>query len=226
MPPDPPIPEMKYGPTLTTVHESDNDLEPARTSVARLVSALVWHHDVLIDARRFNTSGETDPLHRPVHVEVHAFPGTTISPAPESIQVAADERLRLALAVFREAVNASTPYLAYLAFYNAIDTAFDGNRRELDTFINDEASGARGIEEYIQRVTSGLATPSPRPGTSRRTSEALDVMPSLTPYGILLRSRRLIQTGQQLEIVLSLSRRGLGLLRGAPSNSAGPIPYA
>ncbi len=61
------------------------------------------------------------------------------------------ERLRLALAVLREGVNASTPYLAYFAFFNAIDTAFDGNPSAVDAFINAEATGTAGLRHTLGR---------------------------------------------------------------------------
>jgi len=137
---------------VTTAYESDADLEDARTSVARFVSALVWEYDLLIDTRRFNTSGEVSPTYRPVNVEMDAFPGTMMHPAPASVEVTHDDRLRLALAVLREGVNASTPYLAYFAFFNAIDTAFDGKLADVNAFINAEATGTAGLETYVRKV--------------------------------------------------------------------------
>lgn len=55
--------------------------------------------------------------------------------APASIQTKEDDRLRLALAVFREGLSTGSPFLGFIAFWNVVEAAFAGDESCRDDFL-------------------------------------------------------------------------------------------
>jgi hypothetical protein len=55
--------------------------------------------------------------------------------APASVVLTADENVRLALAVYREAVNAASPYLGFIALRGVLDAVLE-KRDAVDAYIN------------------------------------------------------------------------------------------
>jgi hypothetical protein len=70
--------------------------------------------------------------------------------APASVDVEAEPHL--ALAVYREAVNTTSPYFAFFAFWGVLDAVFDGDRQRVNAFVNAAAETDEGIGVSARRV--------------------------------------------------------------------------
>ena len=79
-------------------------------------------------------------LDRPVLAQPGYSP-TIIVSAVSTIRVDEDPRLRLVLALFREGRSADSPFYRFLAFYNALDAAFDNDELARDSTIREILSG-------------------------------------------------------------------------------------
>jgi hypothetical protein len=158
----PPFPAFGYDPTLTAVYHGAEDRDEAANDLGRFISALVFHYGYVIDpVSPFLLSGtsESDPFHPPGRRELRGYAGTAVESAPLRVEVDDDDRLGLALALYREGANAN-PYLGFLAFWNVLDAVFDGDSNAVDRFINREAAtSVGGIEEYARRVIPGWTPP-------------------------------------------------------------------
>jgi hypothetical protein len=98
----------------------------------------------------------------------------SILPAPERVEVEDDSQLRLALALHREGVNVSSPYLGFFAFWSVLDAVFDGKRNDVDAFVNREAARENAtMETYIRQL---IPTYSPQ-------DESSDVATYLREHG-------------------------------------------
>lgn len=162
-PASPPFPEWRWAPTVTVVHDNDADRPEAAANVARLLSALAFHYDLILDADASfygGGSGESDPFRPPMARAHDQFPsGKMTMPAPACVEVVDDKRLRLALAVYREAVNALSPYLGFFAYWGVLDAVFGPKPDDVDAFVNSEADKEGGIEDYAKRVHANWQPP-------------------------------------------------------------------
>ena len=135
------------------MYEDVPDRDVAAGSLARLVSAPAFTLDLPVDfvaPMLIGGSGEGDPFRAPVSRDVDHFGGHMIASAPARIELAADERARLALALYREGVSASSPYLGFMAFWGVLDAVLE-TRDAVDNFINGEAAtsaGGVGLGDY------------------------------------------------------------------------------
>jgi hypothetical protein len=162
-PAQPPFPEFVYGPTVTVVYDDEGERDAAANDLGRFLSALVFHTELVIDSVSpffLGGSGETDPYWPPTARELRTFAGTAIQRAPQRIEVEDADRVRLALAVYREGVSAN-PYLGFFAFWSVLDAVFEGNDRKVNEYVNREAAqSAGGIEEYVRRLIPGWTPPA------------------------------------------------------------------
>jgi hypothetical protein len=147
--------EPESGPTVTTL--VDRDVEDAwleaSEATQRFISALAFHFDTRMETPPTSGgSGEIDLLHPWGAVDVRDTYGIELHVAPRSVVVADDSRLRLALALYREGLNAGSPFYRFLAFWNALDAAFDGDESARDEFLG---TGSRWHPHYL---TEGVAT--------------------------------------------------------------------
>lgn len=152
----PPLfPEFAYTPTITLVYSNEADQDEAANDIGRFISALVFHYEYVIDPISpffLSGSGETDHFHPPGRRELRGFAGTVVESAPARVEVEDDDRLRLALAIYREGVNAN-PYLGFFAFWSVLDAVFDGRAGDVDAYVNRQAAKTvGGIEDYARRV--------------------------------------------------------------------------
>jgi hypothetical protein len=139
------MPERGYeddpeaGPTVTVVYEAEAKYE-TREALQRFLSALAFITDERVEAWGTNSgSGESDPFAPAVFRQPSDAVVGMMFPAPRRIVVAADDRLRLALALYREALNTGSPYYRYLAFWNVVDAVHDGDRATVNTYLRREA---------------------------------------------------------------------------------------
>jgi hypothetical protein len=106
-----------------------------------LLSALAFHFQTRLDAEPLaGGSGESDLLH-PYGAQAPADTvGAYLAPAPREIVVEDDAQLRLALAVNREALNASSPFYAFLAYWNVLEVVFDADGAKRNNFLRQEVA--------------------------------------------------------------------------------------
>lgn len=129
----------EHDPVVSAVLEQDVPAEwKAAAAVAqRLLSAVVYdaEHVPVISPSRGGGTPTTNPwAPATVRVPRSAF-GLHLNTAPASIEVANDSHLRLALALYREAVNAASPFYEFLALWNALGAAIQ-NEAQRTRFIN------------------------------------------------------------------------------------------
>jgi hypothetical protein len=157
-----PFGEQRWAPTVSVVHDDDVDRPEAAASVARLLSALAFHYNLIVDVDGpfyATGSGESDPFRPAIARAIDTFATGWTEPAPERIEVVDDQRLRLALAVYREGVNAQSPYLGFLAYWGVLDAVYGPHRKDVDAFVNAEASKGGGLEDYAKRVDAKWTAP-------------------------------------------------------------------
>jgi Methylamine utilization protein MauJ len=58
--------------------------------------------------------------------------------APAVVAVGDDPHLRLALGLYREGLNAGSPFYRFLAFWNALDPVFPGTKKQRNDFLREE----------------------------------------------------------------------------------------
>jgi hypothetical protein len=164
--PDDPEP----GPTVTVVYEEAAERE-TREAVQRFLSALAFIADERVEAEGTNIgSGESDPLAPAIWRQPSDVAVGMMFPAPRRIVVAPDERLRLVLALYREALNTGSPFYRYLAFWNVVDAVHDGAKAKVNAYLRREAPRlakrwsrttplpANTVVEYLRRqVRDALA---------------------------------------------------------------------
>jgi hypothetical protein len=147
-----PLNESDYqpGPTLTTFVDADPDhigdeaweaaWDEAVEAAQRVLSAFAFQHDVRMESRPTSGgTGETDLLHPFGARDVRDTIGTQLAVAPSEVTVDPDSQLRLALAVYREGLNAASPFYTFLAFWNVLEVVFGGNGTKRNAFIRAEA---------------------------------------------------------------------------------------
>ena len=140
-PSDPDPDEPARGPTLTTLHD-DNEKErwKAQEAAQRFLSALAFYYDVRMESRPTSGgSGERDLLRPFGTSEPRDTIGITIADPVKKIVVAEDAYLRLALAVYREGLNAGSPFYRFLAYWNVINTVLGGKEKTHDKWLRREA---------------------------------------------------------------------------------------
>jgi hypothetical protein len=115
------------GPTVTVVYEQAAESR-AREALQRFLSALAFVADERIEALATNTgTGETDPLAPAMWRQPSDVLTGMMFPALRSIVVDRNERLRLVLALYREALSTGGPFYRFLAFWNVVDAVNRGD---------------------------------------------------------------------------------------------------
>lgn len=130
-------PDDEHDPALTALHDDDRRvLRDVQEAAQRLLSALAFEMGVPIASQGAGTSnGELDARQRSsVHPPRSSY-GLRLERAPSAVSVASDARVRLALAIYREALSANSPRYRFLAYWNAIEAALPA-RTERRPFLN------------------------------------------------------------------------------------------
>jgi Methylamine utilization protein MauJ len=152
-------------PTVTTIMRSGDEFDPLFSLILRFLSAVAFACEIEAAAYRFGAHAETNATHPASSREPYGVPwAPTIMLAPSSIEVANDDRLRLALALYREGASTRSKYLAFMALWSVIQAAHDGNESAVDAYLNSETStilhAKGGVNAYIASV---LKTPHTNP---------------------------------------------------------------
>jgi hypothetical protein len=142
--------DYQPGPTLTTFVDADPDhigdqawetaWDDAVEAAQRVLSAFAFYHDIRMESRPTSGGTSTTNLLHPFGArDVRDTIGTHQAVAPSELIVDPDPQLRLALAVYREGLNAGSPFYRFLAFWNVLEVVFGGIGRKRNHFIRAEA---------------------------------------------------------------------------------------
>ena len=158
---------------VSVVVTSDDDRHEAARSLQRFLSAVAFAFDQPVEDVSYGArtgSGETDPYHWAGHRAHQAFRTLSKHTAPASIEVESDPQLGVALAYYRESVNAASPFYRFLALWNVLSAVFDIEREALagkgtptseaarrDAFIRREAPKYAWRSRRAAPVTGDLA---------------------------------------------------------------------
>jgi hypothetical protein len=131
----------EFGPSVTVVIESDDDGREAANSLQRFLSALAFYYNQPAEATAYGGDGETDP-YRPAVLRASRTLSISVMTDPyEAMGLRSEPLLRLAVAHYREGLNAGSPFYRFLAFWNCLEAVFEGDRNAglRDSFLNSEA---------------------------------------------------------------------------------------
>lgn len=122
-------------PTVTVVvRNQDNYLEEI-VATNRFISAVSYALNYPMSIQTTVATGFKAEFDRPALRQPSPSLGTMIVSPPSEIIVAKDARLRLVVALYREARFTASPFYGFLAYFNALDAAFDNDEPARDSFI-------------------------------------------------------------------------------------------
>ena len=159
----------EYGPMVAVVIADDEDGRAAARSLRRFLSAVAFEFEQPVDdgGGGLGGDGESDAYHPFGHRAQRVHPYVYKAPALRSIAVEDDDALRLALAYFREGLNASSSFYRCVAFRNVLDAVFDV---EQETQGGSPTAAAqerdRSIDEYAPRFAAWGSIQTPAGGWS------------------------------------------------------------
>ncbi len=122
-------------PTVTVMASDPDDYANETHATNRLISVMTFAFDhpmTIEDAVATGYKSEFDP---PLLRQPSSSLGMVVITAPTAISVGGDARLRLVIALFREARSANSAFYRFLAYFNALDAAFDNNEKARDDFV-------------------------------------------------------------------------------------------
>jgi hypothetical protein len=156
-----PTPGGDYIPTPTVTTFVENDAEEewnlAREVLQRFLSALAFEYDTRIEARPTSGGSGTPDLLDPSGArDASDAIGFLLHVAPTRMVVSPDPSLRLALAVYREGLNAGSPFYGFLAFWNVLEATFNGNGTRRNSFLRAEAPSSRWVVPFTGDVAHYL----------------------------------------------------------------------
>lgn len=152
--------DYEPGPTVTVLHDDD---PVARIGVAfelqQFLSALAFEYQVPIETVSYGSPGSGEPTltHPAGHQAPNAYAGKMVYPAPARIETTDDDRLRLALALFREGLSTTSPFLSFLAYWNVVEAAFDGKESVRNEFLRSLGPGVLARYSVERELPDGDA---------------------------------------------------------------------
>jgi hypothetical protein len=147
----------EFAPSITVVVDDGSDERLAAESLQRLLSALSFHYEEPVEAVLYGGSGESDAFHPAVTRARRTDALVYLVRAPDRVEVGTNQDLRLALAVYREGVNAGSSFYRFLAFWNVLDAVFGGEREKVNGFVN-QAGNSMLTDWFDSRPPDDLAT--------------------------------------------------------------------
>lgn len=121
-------------PVVTVMAENGDNYAEEGFITNRLLSALCFILDYPMSIATTAATGYRAEHDRPILAQP-GLPPTTVYPSITEIAVDKDDRLRLVVALHREGRSANSSLYQFLAFYNALDAAFDSRGSTRDHFI-------------------------------------------------------------------------------------------
>jgi hypothetical protein len=156
------------GPSVTVVYD-EGDEANGREGMQRFLSALAFVTDERIETPSWSLgTPESDAMAPAISRQPKDYEVGMLFPAPKRLIVAKDARLRLALGLYREALNVGTPFYRFLAYWNVVDAIHGGDRAKVNAFLRKEAPPlaknparplvANDVVDYLRRqVRDALA---------------------------------------------------------------------
>jgi hypothetical protein len=130
-------------------HEIDEEHDPTLSivltgespggSAQRLLSALAWESNTAIASVVFGFHPSVEPFDPPRAKAPRSSHELTLRPRPRTVAVAPDPMLELALAHYRESLNAGSIFYRFLALWNTLDVVLGPG---LDEFLRERAAEA------------------------------------------------------------------------------------
>ncbi len=149
---------------VVTVQYDDNEASEVAAALQRFFSAVAFHFDKPVADGEYGDflpgTGEPDPFHDPSSLIPDVSTAIWVYEAPAAVRVKPDPKLHVSLAFYREALNSSSPFYGFLAFWNVLNAVFDVAREGTfeaecrDAFISRAASGCASV------IGTGLAIAS------------------------------------------------------------------
>ncbi len=126
--------ERPCWPVVTVMVSGMADTSIVENGISRLLSALSFRYDLPMAIDSTAGTGWKKEFDRPF-IGQPGFGTRQLESAPQRVEVPEDDRLRLTLALAREARSARSPAYRFLAYYNALDAAFDDDQDARTRFI-------------------------------------------------------------------------------------------
>jgi hypothetical protein len=140
--------DEEYWPNVTIVVNDPNDYEEEIALTERFLSAVAYEYRDGIEVLNSGGAGVPSRLDPPVARALRRGLGNRLNDAPAELVVQDDDRLRLVLALHREGIGSESPFYRFMAFWNALDAAFDNNEPALDSFLDEEGLKWARDEEH------------------------------------------------------------------------------
>jgi len=138
------VDEPPPGPTMTCLlaEDSKEEWDGAAEALQRLLTALAFRYKTRVESRSTKRgSGENTLLHPYGAVEASDTYGGQCVSAPARVLLDTDRTLRIALALYREALSAGSPFYKFLSLWNVLDARFNGDEAARDSFLRATAMG-------------------------------------------------------------------------------------
>jgi hypothetical protein len=129
-----------YMPTVTTMVADPNDYRVDRGAMERFLSALAYSTGTPIEAFTSGGAGGRQEMDRPFVRQPREGLATFLHSAPAEVVMEDDDRLRVALAHYRDGLNTTSPFFRFLGFWNALDVACEDYQGRLPQWVSDSAA--------------------------------------------------------------------------------------
>lgn len=118
-------PPEDYGPMVSVAMPGNDGSPEIDAALLRFLSAVAFRYHQPVEDESWGAAGGADPWNPHGSRAQRAFGAIHLIDAPKEIAVLHDESLWLALALYREGINATSPIYGCLCFRNVLDVAFD-----------------------------------------------------------------------------------------------------
>jgi hypothetical protein len=122
-------------PTVTVMVRDPDDYANEASATNRVISAMSYALNYEMTIETSIATGFKTELDRPTLRQPSPSLGMVVVNGPTAITVEQDGRLRLVIALFREARSANSAFYRFLGYFNALDAAFDNDEPARDGFV-------------------------------------------------------------------------------------------
>jgi hypothetical protein len=113
------------GPTVTVLVGDDEDAVRAADDAQRFVSAIAFYHQEPAETLYAQVTDITEDYTSAVNRAPRTTRwGWTLARSPTTITLRTEANVQLAIAYYREELNAGSPFFGFLAFWNSLEATF------------------------------------------------------------------------------------------------------
>jgi hypothetical protein len=206
-------------------HEIDEEHDPTLSivligespggSAQRLLSALAWESNTAIASVVFGFHPSVEPFDPPRAKAPRSSHELTLRPRPRTVAVAPDPMLELALAHYRESLNAGSIFYRFLALWNTLDVVLGPG---LDEFLRERPP------RHGKRWSQTSTCPTTSPATSATPPAMQSPTPSETGQAGRRSTRTIRRTRADSCATGGFSRRSPALPSRLVGHAASPPP--